>query len=318
MANSYSRPLLLSQLLALGLVSSASANLVFEATMDDLSPTGATATTFEYNNLPSVTTELTDTSPFGGGSYLSTSSTADLVANGNNVGGVTFTPTSDATSWKSMQTLAPTGFNTLNGGFDFFLHVTSPGASGFIGNWTRPLDFYNDTGAGGMRLNLYGNDDNTIQVEFLSATDGLLAGGTTATTAVIMTGDIAGGFQLDTTYHIGLTFATDQNGLVTSKLFLEEGTGAIDTTGSSAGSTTFKIDGSIVTTGFANKSWSSIIGGRAPYGDGDLTGRSIQADTYRLYDDTPTTFGAVPEPSAFALILGSAIAGVVFIRRRRS
>ncbi|MDA3926125.1 MAG: hypothetical protein PF904_15625 [Kiritimatiellae bacterium] len=100
-------------------------------------------------------------------------------------------------------------------------------------------------------------------------------------------------------YHIGVSYATDSEGNVTAKIWGQEGSGAIDlTTATPVGSVTFGINESVVTNGFTAGEFS--FGKLRNNGEFPST---QNYDSFRIYNDTPLTFGALTVPASGTIIL---------------
>ncbi len=252
-------------------------------------------------------------SPIGQGSYYQALNpeSPDNKTSGT-LGSTTFTPGAGA-SWADMQTSNGSSITGINGGFDFFFKPADIGSGGFHNNWFRPLDFGSNS-TGNYRFILTSTGQDEIRIEFLS-TGGFLTGAGYATTTSNLYTIGAPNWVEGETYHVGFTFDTDIDDIVTLNLFVAEGTGAIDTSSGDdlVASSSFKIASSI-TDGLSSGNWSFNPAGYLNEGS---DGKIAQADTIRLYNDTPETFGAIPEPAAGALLLGLGALGLCFRRKSR-
>ncbi len=308
----------------------ASADLIFQADFNgsgtgtggasDIVTLGGTGSFFSDN---SGVTSIQSSNPFGsgGGSYLNINNPTDT-SSGTWIGYTTFNPTSVANSWAAMQTInaGGSGFTDLNGGVDFFFRPNDVGDGGVVNNWVRFIDLYSNT-AGDFRIVLNGDTGSDLRMELITpgSVNGMLTGAGYASpdSFEYMTGDL-GGWVEGTDYHVGFTFSTDANHVVTTKLFGKAGTGAIDTSSNDdlLDTLTFKLDSTIVNNGLRTTSYNFNPAG---YGsDAAASNKSVDADSFRMYDADPGTFGVIPEPSSFALILGGAVVGLALVRRRRA
>lgn len=285
---------------------------------NDIVAYGGTGTITSYTT---GTASIQNSDPLGQGSYLNVSVGAHP-ANGN-LGLATLTPTSAANSWSALNTVG-SQFVALHGASDFFLSASNAGASGFNTNWTRPFDI-GASSSGGLRFIMNAQGTNTMRLEFLAGTNAFLSGTDfqTRTSAMRFDAVVPGGaWALDTTYHFGFTFMTE-NDVVTVKLFGATGSQAIDTTVNTnlLGSTSFKIDATVVTAGLPSGAFSFNIGGTSGgyvAGDentGSGAGRNVSGDALRLYNSAPASFGAIPEPTTMALLALGLVP--IALRRRR-
>lgn len=226
----------------------------------------------------------------GGGSYLSCIITNPL--HSSSVRMIKFKPGSVASSLDAMTDVVNDD-RVINGGFDFFFRSDTT----LLGGEMRPLDVDN-RGNGGLRFVLGSeilSGVRGLRLEMLSNTDGLLAGGEGGSSNALC--DAFGEFVIEsnTVYHIGLSFATDTEGSVTAKIWGREGTGAIDLSTSTwlIGSVTFGINESVVTKGFASSDYEF---GGLRFDKISFDSMIQEYDQFRLYDATPTTFGALETP----------------------
>lgn len=291
--NRFSSLLIAAAVVATG-ISSSQAAQVFSANFDGAAGTSVTGVTGGSATLVNSTVQTA--TPLGDGGYLQ-------LAPGS--GGVTFTPASPANSLGSWSSA---GGQAINGGLDFFIRpvVTSTG--------TRFI--HNDGPNGGLGISIHDGWDSTIFIELLSPTlysnfsnvvgssysnaDGLKIGNTTATT-------LTGG----NIFHVGLMFSTDAANLVTGKLYIVPGAGAIDTSSATGltGQLTFNV---AANPGFTT---GAVLFGD-PWGNKN-TPSSPDFDAFRIYDAAPASFpGLVPEPSVMAILALGAPMGL--LRRRRT
>jgi hypothetical protein len=286
----------------------------------DMVTTGGTGALYSYSEASPATpatATVESTTPIGQGSYFQAFA-GNPSKTGGDTAGVKFTPTDINSSWAALQDLNAdgSGFNDLNGGFDMLFKPIDFGEGGLSAGWMRPLDIYNNPATGGMRLNMlsYGTD---LKLEFIAADDGFTGGDADTSNDVfyITASDLT--WTEGQTYHIGFTFETDANHNITTKLFLKEGTGTIDTSSTDdlIASETFQIYNNIVSSGLTSGEFSSKI---ISTGSTNAYDRLAQSDTYRLYDETPTSFSAaIPEPTAGAQLLGLGALGLCFRRKNR-
>lgn len=211
-------------------------------------------------------------------------------------GSVALTP---ATAANSPQALTPTAGTdrVVNGGFDFFMradHLLGSSEIRFVdiqSNAHGLRVFLDNTSSSNLRLYAY----QTTQTD----TAGLSPGaGDGAGTVKLLYTDAAfvGGFVANTVYHVAVGFTTDGNGAVTAKVWIKEGTGAINSADVAQGAVTFGIDENYITSGFRNNTfWVNGAKSNSP--------PTHDMDTFRLYDSVPTTFAAlvIPEPASLGL-----------------
>lgn len=195
----------------------------------------------------------------------------------------TFTPNAATNSLDAMTSVV-NGDRVINGGIDFFFRADRA----MTGGEMRALDSSN-TGNGGLRF-VFTTQAPGLRLEVISNTGGLFTGSENgnATSSQTVTGPFT--FAADTVYHFGLSFATDGEGNVTAKLWCQEGTGAIDLTNATPVATlTFGINESVVTSGFATGDFN--LGQVRTV---NVTTPITEAyDQLRIYDATPTAFGAL-------------------------
>lgn len=307
MKNASLRPLafLTAGLLCSG--SSALAAIVFQADFNDstsaglvsLGGTGALRTSTSF-----TATVATSDSWYSGG-YLRIVNPKTATSGASSA--ITLTPSSSASSWAAFHT----GGNTsiLNGGSDFFVRVASIDSTR-ANSWFRPIDFGSTT-SGGLRLILESQGTDQLRLQIQSPANGLIRENSTTASVLTATGTFS--FDQGDIAHIGFTFSTDANGWITMNLFAAKTTGAIDTasTADRIASLTFKIDQSIVTSGFGS--------GAFYLNGGYLAGteNTLDFDSFRLYDAVPASFSGIPEPSLASAIIGGAALIAVTVRRKR-
>ncbi|MDD5199521.1 MAG: PEP-CTERM sorting domain-containing protein [Terrimicrobiaceae bacterium] len=273
----------------------------------------------------------------------------------------TFTPStpgagSSATGLGTFYAGQVNGFTALQGGMDVFVRPDTLNTVQHSG-WFRLLDSNNlgsVANAGGLRFIITGTNGvynastaplGNIQIQIaasantaggpnvfsnLAAVTGPGAAGTNGTNSVAATNNLfittsqaanGFGFAEGISLHIGFTFETDLNGLITMRLFGVTGTGAIDTSASSPQllvTQTFNLAGSVglsASSVFQTGAWN-IRQNTALAGDTV----SVSYDELRLYNSAPASFDAlpVPEPGTYALGMAGLLALVVLRRRRRA
>jgi len=224
----------------------------------------------------------------GGGGYFSCAVTPSGSGTYNTM---TMTPLAASNSLNAMTSVSGiTGDRLLNGGFDFFFRSSTSISNAEL----RALDSDN-RGAGGLRFtfgSMKSGTTRSLRLEMLSNANGLLSGSDTGTVASVLV--CMGGYAMEsnTVYHLGVTFATDDQGTVTAKIWGQEGAGAIDlATAVPVATLAFGIDENIVSNGFATGSF--------PFNQlryENLPGPQTQEfDQLRIYNATPATFGALED-----------------------
>ena len=247
-----------------------------------------------------------------GGSYLNT-----VIPNGwsDSDSPVTFNFASDTNSWIAWQGLniiaGGTNYTQLHGAYDLFVRPdvfamdTPPGDSG----WFRPVDgaSWNSGGAGSIRVILQGQGDGDAGLRLLIISENSggflnysnINGSSYSPNRLELDGgDIltAGPGQV---YHTGFTFDTDTNsGVITAKLFFQQGAGAIDTsdaTGVPVASATFQLNADVVgSVAFVNAPYNFNVSGYTDANGSD--GATFDVDSVRLYDQAPNSFRALGAP----------------------
>lgn len=272
--------------------------------VSDVVTFGGTGSIYQYT---SATTSVESAPTLGQGDFLKVSvpsATATTPSNGM-IGGALLTPASSAHSFAAMNTIGggATG-TTLHGALDFFIREdTIAPLSAAIGNI---IDLGSQTG-GAIRVILQINA-TSIRFRLYSATgisggEGFLTGAsyTTPNENAIIDANLT--LVAGATYHLGYTMNTDSvTGVSTMNVFERADGGAIDTTSTAdrIGTTSFKINGTNVTTGLSSSAFQFNIGGNSS--SQDAAGRQVSADALRLYDAVPTSFASVPEPGAVSLV----------------
>jgi hypothetical protein len=256
-------------------------------------------------SLITVSNPLTSPLGAGTGAYLHFDDTGTQTA--SRFAGVTFTPTNKDSSFDSWygNTSGTVGYDTLNGGFDFLFRTSSNANLG--GNTLRLLDL--NGGAAGYRLVLTSSATDKLQLQ-------LLQNGTILATAD--SGHDSVNLSANITYRIGATVTTDNSGKVTLKLFKASGDTSIDTSSAdhliASSTTTSALDGN----DSISSSFNSAAGfnfGLQSNSDDDI--KTVDLDSFRIYDSAPTTFSSIPEPGTFSLVMGSLIGAGVCLQRRR-
>jgi hypothetical protein len=265
--------------------------------------TGGTATFGNIIGNGGGTVMVTNFNPFtpGSGKYLTSTQTPTTTGRPSIC---TFTPATSANGLNAMYAGVINGFTAIKGGFDL---VVRPDVMGLNDVWYRPIDSDN-RGNGGLRLIVSGTAGgtnlafqlvcNTAVFSSIITTQGPADTGVVAsqnipgpTTTFIYTtsGGGAAGIQPGQVRHLGFTFNTDVNGLVTWRLFGSTNTGAIDTsaTNNLIGACTFNVAGTVTNRLFQTGAWSlqeNAVGAN----------NTASYDTVRLYSADPGTFLALP------------------------
>jgi hypothetical protein len=298
-------------LLMAALTQSASAALVFQADFNgegsgtggasDLVTTGGTGTLRNgFSEALNVDASIGSSTPLvsGAGSYLSLNDSG--TENTPRSGGVDFTPSSSANSFDSWYVDNGTsGFDTLNGSFDFFFRTT------LVTNSIRFLDVsgISNEDPNGLRMMVYMVDE-IIQVQLFGAVN------TRAFGSVSLTAN--------TPYHFASTISTDGSGIITTKLFLATGNTMIDTNASTHLFAT--ISGDAIDAGASNSHTESFnSAGGFTFGhhrNEDPDEKTFDLDSFRIYDSAVSEFTAIPEPAVMSLLSGSFVLLAVFGTRR--
>jgi len=252
----------------------------------DLTTAGGTLT-LDSGVSGQVTSKFSKDNPMaGGGGYFSC---VMISTNFTLLNTVTFKPGSATNSLDAMTSVAG-GDRVLNGGFDFFFRANKDISNAQV----RALDSDN-RGKGGLRFTfgtLASGPTSGLRLEMIANTGGLLSGGEGGGASANL--NVLGAFPMasNTVYHLGLTFATDAGGTVTAKLWGQAGTGAIDlTTATPVATLTFGINESVVTNGFQTGDF--VFNQLRP--ENILTAMTQEYDHFRIYNATPTSFGALSD-----------------------
>ncbi|MEI8195929.1 MAG: hypothetical protein WCI73_08485, partial [Phycisphaerae bacterium] len=249
-----------------------------------------------------VSTTISTLSPFtaGSDSYVN-SSLAVGAANASSV--ATITPASAANSWAALigTPISANGFSYLNinGGFDLFVrpNATETGTTA----WFRPVDI--GGGSYPMRLifNGAGSGGGILQLELkttASALSSVYNFATTTTDSFSLPGALSVGspFSLGSITHLGFTFNTSPTtGLITVNVYSLGGTGTIDTTSATNRLATQSFYANAATIGanpLPNGAWT--ITERTNNGSTFGAATSIDYDSVRIYNSTPTSFAGLP------------------------
>ncbi|MDD5199077.1 MAG: hypothetical protein PHC88_04680 [Terrimicrobiaceae bacterium] len=265
----------------------------------------------------------------GSGNYLNSLWPSTGAAGGSGFF-ANYTPASAASSLASFVGAnivnGPNTFVNLNGGFDEFARldikdVGTTGGPGDVGRSATWLSgFYTVTtisGSNGMALTFSGLGYGAIRLQLDT---GAAAGITNYTKLSAGNGSVsfasgnvaymdgtADYFNDPNNYHLGLTFSTDANGLITAKVFARQDFGAIDTTSDAdlQYAATFNLDA----TAIGPNPIDSGAWHQAGFVSAAGAGASADYDTMRLYDSAPASFdalAAVPEPGILALAASAA------------
>jgi hypothetical protein len=289
-------------LLAAALAQTASADLVFQADFNgtdsgtggatDIVTFGGTGTMYDTNDTDEVSASIS-----GGELIVSDSGTE----NENRRAGVAITTTTVDNGFNAMfsDTSATLGFDTLNGGFDYFFKSDKLTMDA---KTVRPIDLFFGQG-NEIRLITTTNANGSFMLELIDYS--------TADTLEAIRPYTTFDYEPDTWYHVAVTLETDATtGLITANLYIVEGNTAIST--SDPATATITSSGVLNTEGDLTNNTLYFASS-----DTDEAG-NVYYDTFRIYDDIPTEFSAmIPEPSAYALI-SAMMTGCLVLRRRRS
>ncbi len=304
----------------MALAHTASAALVFQADFNgtgsgtggasDMVTLGGTGQFTGTSSSSNVYSSISSSTPLttGGGNYLSLDDQGQ--SSSYSPTGAGFSPNSAASSFDSWYTDNGTsGFDTLNGGVDFFFRSTDVALST---NQFRFLALYGISGSDGLRFNLLSNN-GALRFEFLTGSSSAVSVG--ASSGIL-------NLSANTTYHIASTMETDgSTGLITVKLFLAEGNTAIDTSSNtyliaSATSSSALDDGSTDTITQSFNSANGFTFGQ--YYNDNADTKVTDLDQFRIYDSIPAEFSAIPEPETLALNFGSIALLAAFGLKRRA
>jgi hypothetical protein len=251
------------------------------------------------------TVQIGSAAPFatGSGNYLN-------VHWSQTTGGIVigYTPDSAASSFGSFvgPTISSNGHSylNLNGGFDVFIRLnvadsydygSGPGASA---TWLGAAYCNGNlvSGTSGLGLFFNGANDGALRLQLSAGNPGAItnftkifgAGGSTSplvgAAANIYCDSAATLFAIPGVWHIGFTFSTDANGLISLKTFATPGTGAIDAT-----STVSEVYGATLMID-ASSAGANPLGGPW-YQTGNATaGVDCDYDLMRIYAGTPAQF----------------------------
>jgi len=281
------------------LATAAQAAVVFQADFNSPTDLGITGGTGTLKSLSTVDT----TTPLGlaSGGYLRISDVGT-----SNPLGVTFNPTSAATSLDSWYVDGgAANFDTLNGAFDFFYRNSQASVDWPSSNSNSIRLFDINGGSNGLRIILNSQNPNLAIFQLINNGGG---GGINA----YLTPSMAA----NTVYHVAISFSTDGLGKATLKLYVKQGTGAIDTTTDTpitSGTTATALGAA---GGALNHSFNSAAG--FTFGQINNSGvtKTLDLDQFRIYDSVPTTFSGlpVPEPASLGLL---ALGGLMMLPRAR-
>jgi len=242
-----------------------------------------------YSNAYTSTKLKGDNPMAADGGYLSCAISTNFTLPATSLNAARFTPNSAATSMDAM-TSVTNGDRVINGGLDFFFRSDK----NITKSELRAVDLDN-RGKGGLRFVFASSSPGGLILEVLSNDNGLLSGSEGGSTGKVLS--VTGPFQMvsNTVYHLGLTFATDTEGTVTAKLWGQAGTNAIDlTTATPVATLTFGINEAVVTNGFVN---GDFYLGQIRY-ENITPPMTQEFDQFRIYNSTPTSFGALQAPAA--------------------
>ena len=235
------------------------------------------------------------------------------------IAGIKISPNSASTSFNSW---VNTTKNTVNGAFDLFFQPSLASTSWGMGD--ARLLHVNSSNAnvnGALQLVLTDAVVSGAEHMQLALYEGT-GSGSKPLAAPITTS--ATYFAANTVYHIAGTFTTDTStGHVTAHLYIAKGTGAIDITNSSTYEYSVSGTNSAIGAALANDAFSYASGFIVGHPDAWAipAAMGLNVDTFRIYNNVPTTFAglpsaAVPAPASLGLVaLGSV--GLLLLSRRR-
>jgi hypothetical protein len=289
-------------LLAAALAQTASAELVFQADFNgtgggtggasDIVTLGGTGVMYDTSTTDGVSSAVT------GGNLVVTD--ADII-NANRRSGVAITTTTTSNGFNALfeDTSATLGFDTLNGGFDY---IFKSDKASMDAKTVRPLDLFFGQG-NQIRLITTTNVSGSFMIELIDYSTADTLGDPRPQTAF-------SSYTADTWYHMAVTLETSAAGLVTVNLFLAEGNTEISTSGTPTATVT--------SSGILNTE-GALTNNTLYFASSDTTtAGNVNYDNFRIYNDIPDTFSAIPEPSTSALALGSLMLVGAILRRRRS
>lgn len=245
-----------------------------------------------------VSNSVISTKPFtaGSGSYLHSEIS---------VGAPLFLPLSSfgfasaSNSFAAMQGADINGNTTLNGGFDVFYRPNAIKAG--EGGYFRPIDTVSGAGGDHLRLIFNGTGSGNLVLQLASMNGAAvsdftsLSGGAAFSTneSVWLTGgNIATVGQI---YHMGFTLSTDGTGLITARMFLVNGTGAINTALSPLAAATFRLNAAVIGSAFNDADrWTLREFSEYNSPNGHTIAANFDMDRPRIYDSAPATFASLP------------------------
>ncbi len=286
-------------LVAATLAHTASAELVFQADFNgtgggtggasDIVTLGGTGIMYDTSNADGVSSAIT------GGNLVVTDTD---IANASRSAGVEITTTTVGNGFNALfeDTSATLGFDTLNGGFDY---IFKSDKASMDAKSVRPIDLYFGQG-NQIRLITTTNTGGSFMIELIDYSVADTLGDPRPNTAF-------SSYTADTWYHMAVTLETSVAGLVTVNLFLAEGNTEISTSGTPTATVT--------SSGILNTE-GAVTNNILRFASSDTTtAGNVNFDNFRIYNDIPETFSAIPEPSAFTL-LSALMAGCLVISSR--
>ena len=229
---------------------------------------------------------------------------------------LTYTPDTASNSFASFVgpniTNSGHAYLNLNGGFDMFIRLNVAdtndygSGAGISASWLGAENCNGNVvnGTSGLGISLTGLEYGSLRLLLIAGNPNAItnftrifgtAGSTSpsvGTTAIIYGDSVANMFAIPNVWHLGFTFSTDTNGLVTMKSFGVAGTGPIDTTstGSELYGATFNVDAAEAGSNALSGSWY-----QSGYGS---AGVDCDYDQMRLYNSPPASFNGLSTNSS--------------------